>query len=107
MNNLQRQRVTRMKKLHSEIVATVRTTLNVAIELGGLLEEQKAETQHGGWTAWVENNLPFDIRTAQNYMAAFRRRGELKNETVSYLAEMKFKVAETVPATNELETVEA
>ncbi len=87
MNNLQRQRVTRMKKLHSEIVATVRTTLNIAIELGGLLEEQKAETQHGGWTAWVENNLPFDIRTAQNYMAAFRRRGELKNETVSYLAD--------------------
>jgi hypothetical protein len=40
-------------------------------------------------------------------VAAFRRRGELKNETVSYLAEMKFKVAETVPATNELETVEA
>jgi len=76
-----------MKKLHSEIVATVRTTLNIAIELGGLLEEQKAETQHGGWTAWVENNLPFDIRTAQNYMAAFRRRGELKNETVSYLAD--------------------
>ena len=76
-----------MKKLHSEIVATVRTTLNVAIELGGLLEEQKAETPHGGWTAWVEKNLPFDIRTAQNYMAAFRRRDELKNETVSYLAD--------------------
>ena len=39
-----------------------------AIELGGLLAEQKETLSHGEFTPWIEANLPFTDRTARNYM---------------------------------------
>lgn len=45
-----------------------------------LAQSQKASLKHGQWLPWVEENLPFDRRTATNYMAVFSKR-----ETVSHL----------------------
>jgi hypothetical protein len=40
------------------------------LETGGLLRQAKLALGHGGWTAMVERELPFDIRTAQRLMVA-------------------------------------
>ena len=87
MNDIETSRIDKIRELHADIIGAVRMTLEKAIDLGGLLKEQKAETAHGEWSTWVSDNLPFDIRTAQNYMKAYRRRDELKNENVSLLTE--------------------
>lgn len=39
------------------------------IEVGRLLKEAKAELDHGEWGNLVKDNLPFDDRTAQRFMA--------------------------------------
>ena len=84
---VENSRVEKITALHGEIIGAVTTALSNAIEIGGLLTEQKQATRHGKWGEWVAANLPFDIRTAQNYMRAWKRRDELKNENVSYLSE--------------------
>ena len=66
--------------LHSEVVTAARTTLDKAIRIGALLTEQKASLKHGQWLPWMEANLPFDRRTATNYMAVYDKR-----EIVSHL----------------------
>ena len=87
MNEIERSRVARIDALHGEILGAVRMTIDKVIEVGGLLAEQKADLRHGEWLLWAEKHLPFDVRTAQNYMKAHRRRDELKNESVSHLTE--------------------
>jgi hypothetical protein len=73
--------------LHSEIRRHVGTMVQKAIHLGELLIAQKQKMQHGQFTQWIEKNLPFSARTAQNYMRLYRRREEIKNEKVSLLSD--------------------
>lgn len=78
--------VAEINRLHREIDAALRTSLEKAIRIGELLAEQKAALRHGQWGAWVEANLSFTIRTATNYMGLYKNRNRLKSETVSDLA---------------------
>jgi len=80
-----KDRVDRIIELHGQLVATVKTTFDQAIEIGQLLIEQKAELPHGQWGEWVNENLPFTVRTASSYMKVYRNRNHLKSETVSDL----------------------
>ena len=86
--------VSEIVALHGQILTTARTTLDKAIRIGQLLTEQKASLKHGEWLPWVEANLPFDRRTATNYMAVYSKRemvSHLDNPTDAYrlLAEPK------------------
>jgi hypothetical protein len=56
------------------------------MRVGELLVQQKQKLPHGEFTKWVEENLPFCVRTAQNYMKVFRNNKQLKNENVSLLS---------------------
>ena len=86
MNIIERNRIDQIVSLHGEIEASLRTTVGKAIEIGGLLEDQKQELPHGEWGRWAQQNLPFTLRTATNYMNCFRHRDRLKSESVSDLA---------------------
>jgi len=66
--------------LHAGIITSARTALDAAIRIGQLLTEQKDALKHGEWLPWIEANLPFDRRTATNYMAVYDKR-----EIVSHL----------------------
>jgi N6-adenosine-specific RNA methylase IME4 len=44
-------------------------SLHSILETGRLLQQAKLALEHGDWTAMVECELPFDIRTAQRLMA--------------------------------------
>jgi hypothetical protein len=74
-----------INRLHSEIVASVRTTLEKAIRIGELLSVAKEQTAHSHWTEWVQANLEFSERTASRYMRVYQNRDRLKSDSVSDL----------------------
>jgi hypothetical protein len=78
-------RVQEIVTLHQQIAGHLRQSLEKAIRIGQLLIEQKASLDHGQFSQWVEGNLPFTIRTAQNYMRLTQNKALVKNETVSHL----------------------
>jgi len=53
-----------------------------ARQAGGLLLKVKASLGHGAWLEWLEANVPFNVRTAQRYMAVAAP--EPKCDKVSY-----------------------
>ena len=74
-------------RLHREIFQQAETMLQNIMQIGGLLVQRKQKLPHGQFTKWVEENLPFTTRTAQNYMKVFRNKEQLKNENVSVLSD--------------------
>ncbi len=77
----------RLKQLHEEIMGAARMVLDKAIEAGGILHEVKAKLPHGDFSAWIETNTGFNIRTAQRYMKIHDNRDQLKNDSVSLLTD--------------------
>jgi len=57
------------------------------LRIGDLLVQQKQKLPHGHFTKWIEENLPFTTRTAQNYMKVFLNKEHLKNENISLLSD--------------------
>jgi hypothetical protein len=74
-------------RLHGEIFQQAEAMLVKVLRVGELLVQQKQKLPHGQFTKWVEENLPFTTRTAQNYMKVFRNKEQLKNENVSVLSD--------------------
>jgi hypothetical protein len=79
---------------HAELVETIEalkdgamTALHAAVSIGGLLMEAKDVVEHGGWIPWVEEQLDFKPRQAQNYMKAWRNRDRMLDGEVSSMAE--------------------
>ncbi|AQT70071.1 hypothetical protein STSP2_03273 [Anaerohalosphaera lusitana] len=64
--------------LHRSICDMLSITVSKAIEIGGLLTEQKKEVGHGNWSTWIETNLEFKQRAASNYMRIYEHRDEIK-----------------------------
>jgi hypothetical protein len=76
--------IAQLKKLHREVIGHTRKTLKQVIRMGGILRRWKGQCRHGNWEKLVEDKLPFDVRTARNYMRCYDNREELlKTENVS------------------------
>jgi hypothetical protein len=88
MGGIEKSKIDQLNTLHNEIMGAMRTTLHKAVEAGGILQEVKENLPHGKFTAWVEENISFDLRTAQRYMKAWDNRDRLKNDTVSSLKQL-------------------
>jgi hypothetical protein len=69
--------VQRINDLHGQIKAleseTGRKSVPLAIEIGRILVETKPKCGHGEWEEWAEINLSFSLRTANRYMALYKR----------------------------------
>ncbi|MCK5344426.1 MAG: DUF3102 domain-containing protein [Candidatus Heimdallarchaeota archaeon] len=61
-------------KKHLELQHKQLGTLELAISIGEMLSTTKEEIGHGKFTPWVQENLPFSIRTAQKYMNVFSKK---------------------------------
>lgn len=81
----QNENIERIIDLHTQLLSYGRKSLAVAIEVGQLLSEQKRTLQHGQWTAWIGEHLPFGARTASTYMRLFAMKDLLKSENISDL----------------------
>ena len=84
---IEKSRITEINTLHSEIGGYLKMTLDKAIRIGELLQEQKEGLKHGEWLPWVEGNLSFTDRTVRNYLRVYENRERLKMETVSDLTD--------------------
>ena len=71
--------------LHNEITEALKSSLEKAILIGQLLIGQKEKLNHGEFTSWIKENLPFTDRTARNYIKLFNNKDMLITETVSDL----------------------
>jgi DUF3102 family protein len=77
--------IAEINRLHGEVQSLATGALDRAIRIGGLLCSVKSPLGHGRWLSWLENNVSFSERTAQNYMGVFRRRARLKSANVADL----------------------
>lgn len=74
-------------KLHNDIVDSAKNTIAMVIEIGEDLVRVKEELPHGSFTAWIDQNMPFKIRTAQNYMRVYLNNdevGEVEDLSTAY-----------------------
>jgi len=70
-----------IKTLYDQIKAHVEAALYKGIRLGGKLHEVQATLKHNkGYESWVENHLPFSVRTARDYVTLFLHRERFETE---------------------------
>src|SRR5438045_1440266 len=81
-----REGIREINALHGEVQDQASKVLDKAIRIGELLHRIKYERGHGHWLPWVNNNLSFSERTAQNYMRVFHNRAHLKSANVADLS---------------------
>jgi hypothetical protein len=86
MNSIEKKRTEEIRKIHGEILHSLKTSLGKAIRIGELLIKQKERLTHGQFSPWIKNNLPISDRTVQNYMRLYREKDRLKTENVSDLS---------------------
>lgn len=58
----------RINAMHREASKAAVTAVELAIEIGGILIDVKAELPHGEFGPWIEKNCEFSDRTARGYM---------------------------------------
>jgi hypothetical protein len=73
--------------LHEEIRRAAETMIQKAIRIGKLLVQHKRKLPHGEFGSWIEDNLPFCVRTGQLYMDIFRNKELLESEKISLLSD--------------------
>ena len=70
----------RLSTLAAEINTIKRQTqkimMEAAVEIGRRLVEAKGAVGHGSWGAWLETNVDYSERTAQNLIRIFQEYGE-------------------------------
>ena len=70
----------RLSTLAAEIntikTQTQKIMMQAAVEIGRRLVEAKGAVGHGSWGAWLEHNVDYSERTAQNLIRIFQEYGE-------------------------------
>ena len=83
-------RAPEINQLHQRFSEGLRTTLQVAVQIGELLTAQKAECKHGSWLSWIKANLSFDRKTAVRYMRCYDHREILNVSPTRHLTIEEF-----------------
>lgn len=86
---IQKNRIQEITELHNQISSLLLTALEKGIRIGELLTEQKKELPHGQFGQWIEDNLPFAIRTCQEYMKLYENRELLLTQHVQNFRDAK------------------
>jgi DUF3102 family protein len=78
--------VREITRLHGEILAAAKMSLEKAIKIGELLSRVRA-SRKGKWLAWIKNSVPFSDQTARNYIRVYERRDDPKFKNVLNLSD--------------------
>ncbi|MEQ9643225.1 MAG: DUF3102 domain-containing protein [Alphaproteobacteria bacterium] len=70
----------KINEAHGRLIKGVRTTVNVAIEVGVLLNLAKGRIPQGHWEEWIGANCTFSLRSAQGYMRLARERAKIEQD---------------------------
>lgn len=74
-------------KKHLLLQDSLNKSLKLAIEIGGMLIEEKNELPHGSFGSYIEHEMPFSMRTAQSYMRFYREKDKLDSLGITQLSE--------------------
>ena len=74
-------------QLHNEICEYMKVSLEKAMKIGELLFEQKKRIIRGGFIQWEKKNMPFTVRTGQNYMKLFCYKEQLQAQNITSLCD--------------------
>ena len=74
-------------QLHNEICEYMKVSLEKAMKIGELLFEQKKRILRGGFIQWEKKNMPFTVRTGQNYMKLFCYKEQLQAQNITSLCD--------------------
>ena len=77
MGQLQPITASRINELHSELTGLLNKSVTLAIEIGKMLTEKKAELSHGEFAPWIRGNLDFGERTVQRYMKLYEHKDKV------------------------------
>jgi Protein of unknown function (DUF3102) len=81
--------VEKINDLHESVNHQVKTTIEIALQLGEMLEDCRKSIGDGGWQKWIKDNLTFSYKTAFRYLALWKARDPVaeisKKDTVSLL----------------------
>jgi hypothetical protein len=69
---------TKVKKAHAAVLGAMRTSLQHAIEAGGLLSQVHGEKPWSDFVAWVKKSVGISEATAANYLRLYRHRKKLR-----------------------------
>lgn len=76
--------VAKINELHEQADSIARSAkeqanraVEIAVECGRLLCEQKKSVEYGKWVNWIKSNCNFSEDTAQNYMRLYRKVAEI------------------------------
>lgn len=87
----------RVNALHERACSSLKDAVQYAIQIGDMLSQQKEELPHGSFLKWVEDNLAFSARTAQNYIKIFKHKEELEQLQPGSLSEAHRLIAPEKP----------
>ena len=76
----------RIEAEHQAAIGAFRATLDHAIRCGELLTQAKAQIGHGGWLAWIADNLTLKPRQCQGYMRLYANRDALNAQATAHLS---------------------
>lgn len=82
----------------------IEVTLGFVMQIGELLVQQKKALKHGEFGKWIDEELPFKRRTAQQYMKLFNNRDKLNAHGVALLGDAYKLLAEPKKPDNESDT---
>jgi hypothetical protein len=68
---------TRINRKYRQVESSARSTVEAAIELGGMLLEKKSALPHGEWLPWVRAYFEGSERQAQRFMQLYSERHKL------------------------------
>ena len=71
MSNISKSTTQKAKRLYSMFGQSMRKSLDIVIELGGVLVGVKGSLNHGEFGKYVKNNMEFDHDSACNYMNVY------------------------------------
>jgi hypothetical protein len=74
MNKLASFVASEINRLHAELCAIGKMSIEKAVRIGELLIGIKEELDHGEWLRWLKANISFSQRTAYNYIGLYEHR---------------------------------
>jgi len=71
---------TRINRKYEEVESSARSTVEAAIELGGMLLQKKSALPYGEWLPWVRAFFDGSERQAQRFIQLYRERDKLPQD---------------------------
>jgi hypothetical protein len=78
---------------HQQCLQAANATLEHARKAGELLQQAKAQLEHGKWLPWLKEHFPFSEKTAQNYMRIAREWSGLLEANPQRAADLSYRDA--------------